>query len=87
MSKQSSFDKIIEIFRIASPSIEQGIDSMQPHDQQKTKQAWQGLASMLEANDIDTAEFTCKLKEFSQQIREQRVRSSKLSSDAKIDVV
>ncbi len=87
MSEQSSFNKIMEIFKIARPSIERGIDSMQPHDQQKAKQAWEELISLLETKETDIEELAGKLKIFSQQIREYRIRASILASSAEMDVV
>ena len=87
MSKQSSFDKIIEIFKMARPSIERGIDSMQPYDQQKAKQTWQELVLMLEARETDIEELASKLREFSQQVREYRTRTSILSPSTEMDVV
>ena len=87
MSKRSTFDNIIDIFEIARPSIERGIDSMQSHDRQKTKQIWQELVSMIETREGDIEKFAGKLKEFSQHIHKYRVRSLILSSDTKMDVI
>ena len=82
---KSMFDKIIEMFEIAKPSIERGIGSMQSHDQEKAKQIWQELATMIEARDDDIEKFSDKLKELSQRVYEYRIRSYMLSS--KIDIV
>ena len=87
MSKQSSFDKIMEIFKIARPSIERGIDSMQPYDRQKAKQAWQELILLLEARETDIEELAGKLKVFSQQVREYRIRAGILASSTEMDIV
>ena len=84
---QSTFDSIIDIFKIARPSIERGIDSMQSHDQQKAKQIWQEMVSMIETREGDIEEFSDKLKEFSQQVQEYRVRSLILSSNIKMNTL
>ena len=82
---KSMFDKIVEMFEIAKPSIERGIDSMQSRDQEKAKKIWQELAEMIEARDSDIEKFSVKLKELSQQVYEYRIRSYMLSS--KMDIV
>ena len=87
MNKRSTFDNIIDIFEIARPSIERGINSMQSHERQKTKQIWQDLVSMIETREGDIEKFAGKLKEFSQQVHEYRVRSLMLSSDTKMNVI
>ncbi len=84
---QSTFDSIIDIFEIARPSIERGIDSMQSHDRQKAKQIWQEMVSMIEAREGDIEKFSDKLKEFSQQVHEYRVRSLILSSNIKMNIL
>ncbi|MFC1717023.1 hypothetical protein ACFL6S_25370 [Candidatus Poribacteria bacterium] len=84
---QSTFDSIIDIFEIARPSIEQGINSMQSHDRQKAKQIWQEMVSMIETREGDIEKFSDKLKEFSQQVHEYRVRSLILSSNIKMNIL
>ena len=84
---QSTFDSIIDIFEIARPSIERGIDSMQSHDRQKAKQIWQEMVSMIETREGDIEKFSDKLKEFSQQVHEYRVRSLILSSNIKMNIL
>jgi len=87
MDKQSSFDEIIKMFKIARPSIERGIDSMKSCDQQKAKHTWQELVLLLEAKETGIEELAGKLKEFSQQIYEYRIRSGILSFSTGMDVV
>ncbi len=84
---QSTFDSIIDIFEIARPSIERGIDSMQSHDRQKAKQIWQEMVSMIETRESDIEKFSDKLKEFSQQVHEYRARSLILSSNIKMNIL
>ncbi len=87
MNEKSTFDSILNLFEIARPSIERGIDSMQSHDRQKTKQIWQEMVSMIESREADMEKFADKLKELSQLIHEYRVRSRILSSDIKMNIL
>ena len=87
MNEKSTFDSILNLFEIARPSIERGIDSMQSRDRQNTKQTWQEMVSMIESREADMEKFADKLKELSQLIHEYRVRSQILSSDVKMNIL
>lgn len=80
MDNRTKFNEIVTIFEKVRPSIERGINTMQPIDQQRAKQLWQELVEMVETKDADIKIFADKLNRFNKHIHEYRNRSRLLGS-------
>ena len=87
MDEESRFQELVAIFERTRPAIERGLNSMQSHSQQRAKQIWQELVSMIEDKEDDIEKFASKLDEFNQQITEYQARAKVLASNAKMDVI
>ena len=87
MDEESRFQELVAIFERTRPAIERGLNSMQSHSQQRAKQIWQELVSMIEDKEDDIEKFARKLDEFNQQITEYQARAKVLASNAKMDVI
>ncbi len=87
MDEKSRFKKLAAIFDKTRPAIEHGLASMQSHSQQRAKQIWQELVSMVETEESDVEKFARKLEEFNRQIAEYQARSRILASNAEMNVI
>ncbi len=87
MDEKSRFKELAAIFERTRPAIEHGLASMQSHSQQRAKEIWQELVSMVEIGESDVEKFARKLEEFNRQIAEYQARSRILTSNAEMDVI
>ena len=87
MDSESRPGKLENTFERVRPVIERVLESMQSSDQQRTKELWQELVSMIEAESYNIEMFAEKLSDFSRQIHEYIVRSRMLSSNEKLTTI